>query len=487
MSQQTVDTRFSNVHFPVDTTFPMATQKHTNDGSPSLFTPPPSPIYDAYLPVPPPSLQVRKSVSTGSSATAVSESASVSSGSKGKGISRRKGKVNGCDNGRVPPKKGFMEKMHPMNWGVGMGLSGLKAFRPIRPRPATSPRRHEKASANCAHTVQSAQYPAPREEISLLLMQNHFLHALHNLQNQSQPRPEGLPQNQVHVSRQPLAPGPTTISAPNSEEPLPSVSSKPTAQPNLGPANNSPILSWDELCAYVENTMSKDIPDLGFSLTGVGQQTAPLPETDLSPQLQFGLTEAEMGWLEKELDNALGGNERHTSRGPGSGTNPLPPTVGSSVNIPHLFPMTLVPLPLAQATPSIVRRPERFESVPATIPPRTYLARSMFMRAEHERLQREAEELDELRRAHEVEKLKRKRREQEIERAEKRRRVLSVYKEGPRRRGMVARRQGGTRPSTVNNGRSVNVSKFLSKKRMLAEYMHIPDFRTNGPLAEQRA
>ena len=91
-----------------------------------------------------------------------------------------------------------MEKMHPMSWGVGMGLEGLKAFRPIRSRPATSPRGHEKMNANQGtHTVQLAQletYLAPRdEEISLLLMQNHFLHSFHHLQNQNQLWSEGVP------------------------------------------------------------------------------------------------------------------------------------------------------------------------------------------------------------------------------------------------------------------------------------------------------
>ena len=332
------------------------------------------------------------------------------------------------------------------------------------------------------HTVQLAQletYLAPRdEEISLLLMQNHFLHSLHHLQNQNQLWSEGVPQNQAHIAGQPLAPGPTTVDVQRSEELHPGVSSEPTTQVNPGLASNSPILSWEEICAYVENTMFKDIPDLGFSLPAtptpdiekVRQQTALLPETDFSQQLQLGLTEAEMGWLEKELINALGGNGVEVSNSSGSGTstsqpNPLPPTLGNGINIPHLFPTTLFPLPLAPATPSIVHRPERYESVPATKPPRTYITRSMFIRAEHERLKREVTELDGLRRAQEIEKLKRKRREQEIERAEKRRRVLSVYKEGPGRRGMVARRQGGTRPSMVNNGRNVNVRKFLSPKK----------------------
>ena len=147
--------------------------------------------------------------------------------------------MNGRDNGQVPPKRGFMEKMHPMSWGVGMGLEGLKAFRPIRSRPATSPRGHEKMNANQGtHTVQLAQletYLAPRdEEISLLLMQNHFLHSLHHLQNQNQLWSEGVPQNQAHIAGQPLAPGPTTVNVQRSEEPHPGVSSEPTTQVNPG-------------------------------------------------------------------------------------------------------------------------------------------------------------------------------------------------------------------------------------------------------------
>ena len=175
--------------------------------------------------------------------------------------------MNGRDNGQVPPKRGFMEKMHPMSWGVGMGLEGLKAFRPIRSRPATSPRGHEKMNANQGtHTVQLAQletYLAPRdEEISLLLMQNHFLHSLHHLQNQNQLWSEGVPQNQAHIAGQPLAPGTDNRQCPK----IRGTTSwsilrayRPSQPRSPGLTSNSLVLSWEEICAYVDPSMRLNI------------------------------------------------------------------------------------------------------------------------------------------------------------------------------------------------------------------------------------